>query len=172
MKASIRKRNAQTKRSVKSVEPLWVCGSIHVKHDCNCYDDSSSFSSKVLELNNHSESEINSRGGKHPAPQGAASKNGLTARASPLLSSGTKVGLCFLGLRVGSLWPPSEPPPPPLLLSPPASSPVQPQILPLVEGMFSLLVSACSGAILFAGRKLGRKRKLCSTSLPLRTLSV
>lgn len=149
---------------------MLLLGSIHVKHDCNCYDDSSNFSSKVLEMNNHSESEINhSRGGKRPSLQGAASKNGLTAWASPLLLSGTKVGLCFLGLRVGSLWPPSEPAPPlpplpPLLsplLSPPASSPVQPQILPLVEGMFSLLVSDGSGAILFSDRKLGRKRKPC-----------
>lgn len=126
---------------------------LSVRPDCNCYDDRSDLSSKVLELNQLTwgPSKVDQRRGK----------NRLTARASWLLLSGTEVGLCFLGWGAGSSGP--------LLLSPPASSP---QILASLEGMFSLLVSACSGVILFLDRQLGRKRKPSSTTLPLHFISL
>lgn len=76
----------------------------------------------------------------------------LTAWASWLSVSCTSVGLCFdfLGLEVRPVWP-LWPPCESTLLA--VSSPTLPELLPLLDGMFSLLVSALIDAALFSDRK-------------------
>lgn len=80
-----------------------------------------------------------------------------------------KVGLGFPGLGARSPWPPSGSAPPL-----PASSPThKTQFLSSLEGMFSLLVSAPSGVILFPSGKRGREGVLNLTpSAPFISLTL